>query len=116
MKKIITAMGNDVLNNELRKYAKYDVLLEDLFCQDVVVSNISKYDFDTLIISGLLQGQWNLEEFIEKIRAKNSVVRIIIVTDEIDNSLKRILETKNVLDIFLDSTVEIQDIIDAIDR
>ncbi len=116
MKRIITAMGNDVLNNELKKYAKYDVILEDLFYQDMVISNIVKYEFDTLIISGLLQGQWNLEEFVDKIRSKNSFVRIIIVTDEIDSSLRKILESKNVLDIFIDSTVEIQNIIDAIDR
>lgn len=116
MKRIITAMGNDVLNNELRKYAKYDVVLEDLFCQDVLITKMSKYEADTIIISGLLQGQWDLEEFIEKIRSKSSAARIIVVTDEIDASTRKILEANNVLDIFIDSTVEIADILDAIDR
>ena len=116
MKKIITAMGSEVLNNELKKYAKYDVLLEDLFCQELVMDNLNKFEIDVLIISGLLQGQWNLEEFIEKIRNKNAFVRIIIVTDEIDNTTKKILEAQNVFDIFIDSTVEIENIIDAIDR
>lgn len=116
MKKIITAMGNDVLNNELKKYAKYDVVLEDLFCQDTLITKLSKYDADTIIISGLLQGQWDLEEFIEKIRSKNSIARVIVITDEIDVNMRKILETNNVLDIFVDSTVEIPDIIEAIDR
>ena len=116
MKRIITAMGNDVLNNELRKYAKYDILYEDLFCQDILINKISKSETDVIIISALLQGQWDLEEFVEKIRSKNSIARIIIVTDEIDTSMKKILESYNVLDVFIDSTVEIPDIIDAIDR
>lgn len=116
MKRIITAMGNDVLNNELKKYAKYDVVLEDLFCQDTLITKLSKYGADTIIISGLLQGQWDLEEFVEKIRSKNSIARVIVITDEIDVNMRKILETNNVLDIFVDSTVEIPDIIEAIDR
>ena len=116
MKKIITAMGNNVLNNELKKYAKYDVVLEDLFCQDTLISKIGKYDVDTIIISALLQGQWDLEEFVDKIKNKNSVARIIIITDEIDNNMRKILEANNVLDIFIDSNVDIPDIIEAIDR
>lgn len=116
MKRIITAMGNDVLNNELKKYAKYDVVLEDLFCQDTLITKLNKYDADTIIISGLLQGQWDLEEFVEKIRSKNSIARVIVITDEIDVNMRKILETNNVLDIFVDSTVEIPDIIEAIDR
>ena len=30
MKKIVTALGNSILNDELKKYAKYDVLTEDI--------------------------------------------------------------------------------------
>lgn len=116
MKKIITAMGNDVLNLELKKYAKYDVIFEDLICQDVVISKLEKFNADVLVVSGLLQGRWNLEEFIEKIRKINNSIRIIIVTDEIDNTTKRILNDFNVLDIYLDSNIEIQDIIESIDR
>ncbi len=116
MKRIITAMGNDVLNNELKRYSKYDVILEDIVCQDIVIDKLLTNEADILIISGLLQGQWNLEEFVDKIKSKNNLIRIIIVTDEIDSTTRRILESKNVLDIFIDSTVEIPDIIDAIDR
>ena len=116
MKRIITAMGNEVLNIELKKYAKYDVIFEDLICQDIVISKLNQCEADTLVISGLLQGRWNLEEFVQKIRKINPNIRIIVVTDEIDETTKKILKEENVLDIFLDSSVEIQDIIDSIDR
>ena len=41
MKSIVTAMGNPTLNNELKKYEKYDVIGEDLFYQDAVMDFIS---------------------------------------------------------------------------
>lgn len=116
MKKIVTAMGNEVLNLELKRFTKYDLVADDLFCQDMLITCISKCEVDTIIISGLLQGQWDLEEFVSKIRNVNSSARIIIVTDAIDQTLKNVLEKSNVLDIFLDSNVEVQDIIEAIDR
>ena len=116
MKKIITAMGNDVLNIELKKYAKYDVLYEDLICQDYVISKLPNSNAEVLILSGLLQGRWSLEEFVQKIRKENNIIRIIIVIDEIDQTTKKILNDLNVLDIFLDSSVEVRDIIEAIDR
>lgn len=116
MKKIVTAMGNDVLNLELKRFAKYDLVADDLFCQDMLITCINNYEVDTIIISGLLQGQWDLEEFVSKIRKANSSARIIIVTDVIDATQRKVLEKSNVFDIFLDSNVEVQDIIDAIDR
>ena len=116
MNKIVTAMGNETLNNELRKYAKYDVLEEDIICQDILISKLKKENVDTIIISALLQGRWTLEEFIQKIRKENNKARVIVITDEIDASTRKILENNNILDIFLDNNVEIQNIIDAIDR
>lgn len=116
MKRLVTAMGNDILNNELKKYSKYDLVSNDLFCQDMLITCISKCEVDTIIISGLLQGQWDLEEFVSKIRKENSFARVIIVIDEIDATLRKVLEKSNVFDIFLDSNVEVQDIIEAIDR
>ena len=57
--------------------------------------------------------EW-IQEFVSKIRKENSSARIIIVIDEIDNALRKVLEKSNVLDIFLDSSVEVQDIVDII--
>ena len=33
MKRIITALGNSTLNNELKKYSKYYVISDELFYQ-----------------------------------------------------------------------------------
>ncbi len=116
MKKIVTAMGNPTLNNELKKYAKYDVIGDDLFYQDAVIDLLEQESVDILTLSGLLQGQWELNEFIEKIEKTNFVGRIIIIMSELDSDIKCELLEKGIHDIFLDDTVEVQDILNAIDR
>lgn len=116
MKSIITAMGNPTLNNELKKYIEYDVEENDLFYQDAVLDILSTKTVDVLTLSGVLQGQWELYEFIDKIREIDNAVRIIIVMDEINSDIKCELLQRQVNDIFLDETVEISDIIEAINR
>lgn len=116
MKKIITAMGNPTLNNELRKYIQYDVITGDLFYQDAVIDILEQESAEILTLSGLLQGQWELNEFIDRIRKVNSNIRIIIVMDELDSEIKCGLLERGVQDIFLDETVEVKDIIEAIER
>lgn len=116
MKKIITAMGNPTLNNELKKYAEYDVLGDDLFYQDAVLDFLENEGADILTLSGVLQGQWELNEFIDKVRKANGSIKIIIVMDEIDSEIKCGLLERGIQDIFLDETVEVSDIINAINR
>lgn len=116
MKSIITAMGNPTLNNELKKYSEYDVICDDLFYQDAVLDFIENENAEILTLSGVLQGQWDLYDFIDKIRKINNVIRIIIVMDELDSDIKCKLLERGVRDIFLDDTVEIKDIVEAINR
>ena len=116
MKSIITAMGNPTLNNELKKYIEYDIEDDDLFYQDAVLDILNTKTVDVLTLSGVLQGQWELYEFIDKIREIDSSMRIIIVMDEINSDIKCELLQREINDIFLDETVEISDIIEAINR
>ena len=116
MKSIITAMGNPTLNNELKKYIEYDIEDDDLFYQDAVLDILNTKTVDVLTLSGVLQGQWELYEFIDKIREIDSSMRIIIVMDEINSDIKCELLHREINDIFLDETVEISDIIEAINR
>jgi MinD-like ATPase involved in chromosome partitioning or flagellar assembly len=116
MKKIITALGNPVLNNELKKFQKYDVLHEDIIYQEAVLDILEIYNPDVLVLSGLLQGQSDGIEFIDLIRKKNRVARIILITDKINEETKNILISKGIFDIFCDSEIEIGDVLEAIDR
>lgn len=109
-------MGNVTLNRELKRYDSFDLYEEDLYYQDAVMDVITNEKFDVLVVSALLQGQLEFADFIQKIRKKDMTLRMIVVTDELNLSMKRKLGECNVTDIFLDDEVEISDIIDAIQR
>ncbi len=116
MKKILTAMGNEVLNRELMKFAKYDLYEKDLFYQEAVTDILLEEKYDVFIVSSLLQGQLEFCEFVEKVRKIDSLMRIIIVSDEIEHVFKRRMAELNIIDLFVDSNVTIGDIVDVIDR
>lgn len=116
MKRVLTAMGNATLNNELKRYAEFEVNENDLFYQEAVIDAIAADEFDVLVVSALLQGQFEFFDFVDKIRNIDKQVRIVVVTDEMTSDLKRKLNEEKIIDIFIDSEVEIKDIIDSINR
>ena len=116
MKRILTALGNATLNNELKKYTKYDVVSEDLFYQEAVLDISKEENLDVIIISSLLQGQYDTIEFLKEVKKKNITSRIILIVDSISEEDKNILISKGIFDILNDNEIEISDVIDAIDR
>lgn len=116
MTKIITALGNPIVNNELKKYEKYDVFCDDLQYQEAVLDVLANDEPNVIILSGLLQGQFEFCEFVFEVKKKNIAARIIVIVDEIDAETKNLLISKGIFDIFNDDQITMQDIIDAIDR
>ncbi|MBR4110591.1 MAG: AAA family ATPase [Clostridia bacterium] len=116
MKKILTALGNPTLNNELKKYEKYDVVCDDLQYQEAVFDVLESESPEVIILSGLLQGQFEFNEFVLEVKKKDVGARIIIIVDEIDEETKNLLMAKGIFDIFNDNQITMQDVFDAIDR
>jgi len=116
MKKIVTALGNNILNQELRKYSEYDILCDDIFYQDALIEYVSQNKTDCIIVSGLLQGAFSITEFALAIKNANITARIIIIVDNISEEDKNIIISKGIFDIYRDDDIEIVDIIEAINR
>ena len=116
MKKIVTALGNSTLNDELKKYSKYDVLAEDLFYQEAVLDISKMKEIDVIIISALLQGQYDMIEFLKEVKKNNITTRVILIVDTISEEDKNILISKGIFDILYDDEIQIIDVIEAIDR
>ena len=95
MKRILTALGNPTLNQELRKYNKYDVVSEDLFYQEAVLDFLKQEDSDVIVLSGLLQGQYNVVDFAKEVKEKQITSRVILIVDTITDEEKNILISKN---------------------
>ena len=91
MKKIITAIGNEKLNLELKKVNNIQVIYNDILYKEGIIESLEEYsEIDFLILSEKLDGEISLEELIEKIKIINNKIIIILITYE-----KNIKETES---------------------
>ena len=82
MKKIITALAEPQLNNELKKEKDFIVIGKDIQYQEGVIEILeTEKEVDFLIISEALPGNEKLENLIEKIKQINNEVNIVIILE-----------------------------------
>ena len=117
IKKILTAIGNPILNNELKKINNFKIINNDVQYQDGIIEILEKNsEINFIILSQLIPGIYKLDELIEKIMEFNSNIKIIIILEKIDNNLEKILIHKGVYRIFYDNELEINNIIKIINE
>lgn len=115
MKKIITALANPILNENLEKKEDFEILAKDIQYQEGILEIMeAKDEIDYLILSEILPGENNIEELIEKIKEKNNKIKIIIILENRKEELENILYKKGILRIYYNNEVEINEIISFI--
>ena len=68
MKKIITAIGNPILNVNLKKEDEFEVMSEDIQYQEGIFEFLEKEpNINFLILSELIVGNLEIKNLIEKI-------------------------------------------------
>lgn len=114
MKKIITALAEPQLNNELKKEKDFIVIGKDIQYQEGVIEILeTEKEVDFLIISEALPGNEKIENLIEKIRRINNEVNIVIILENKKEELEKNLYSKNVY-LILYNKIEIKEIIKLI--
>lgn len=114
MKKIITALAEPQLNNELKKEKDFIVIGKDIQYQEGVIEILeTEKEVDFLIISEVLPGNEKIENLIEKIRQINNEVNIVIILENKKEELEKNLYSKNVY-LILYNKIEIKEIIKLI--
>lgn len=114
MKKIITALAEPQLNNELKKEKDFIVIGKDIQYQEGVIEILeTEKEVDFLIISETLPGNEKLENLIEKIKQINNEVNIVIILENKKEELEKNLYSKNVY-LILYNKIEIKEIIKLI--
>ena len=117
MLKVITALENPILNNEIKNTNEYIVPFNDIQYQDGVLEILEKEkDLDFLILSSLLPGNLNIYEFIEEIKKENSFIEIIIFIENKNDKLEEYLKSKNIKNIFYNNQIEIKEIINLLNK
>lgn len=114
MKKVLTAIGSDMLTNILRKY-DYDVL-PDIPYQEGVIEVIKREFIDFLVVFSNLDGSFDKYMFIEKVREVDSKVKIFVIVDEEDDNYKNYLFNKGIFNIFINEKTTKEEFINAINK
>lgn len=117
MKNILTALGNENVNEKLKTYKNIKVLMKDIQYKEGILEILDeKKEIDWIIISELLPGEIELNNLIQKIQQKNNRINIIIILDtfkeEVENKLK---ENKN-LYIYYNNQIKIKDVVELINN
>ena len=117
MKKVITAIGNEILNKKLKKESDFEVIIEDIQYKEGIIEYLEKdNNIDILIISELLPGNIELKELIEKIKNINSNIEIILFLENKNTELENYLYAKGIYNIFYNNQIEIEEIIKIINN
>lgn len=115
MKKIVTALGNQILNENLKNEKEFEILGQDIPYQEGIFEIMEeKNEIDYLILSEILPGENNIEKLIEKIKEKNNNIKIIIILEKRKKELENILYKNGILKIYYNNEVEINEIVSYI--
>jgi len=106
MKKILIAVDNIEIYNEIKTEEKYEVYERDIVYKEGVLEYISKNNVDIIITKDDLEGQMIKEIYIKQIKLLLPHVKIILFVKEMENKYLEFLYNNNIYNI-IDSKEEI---------
>ena len=114
MKKIITAIGNETLNNILKKENDICVLTKDIQYREGIIEILEENkEVDIIILSNLLQGEITTKQLIQKINEINQKIKIIIIVDD-NEDLENYSSNKGIFKIIKNNELEIKELLKII--
>lgn len=116
MIKIITAIGNQNLNQKLKQEGSFEILSEDIPYKEGIIEILEKTPSDFLILSEILPGELELKELIDKIKSCSPNIQIIIFLEKKSQELENYLYAKGIYSVFYDNQVEISKMIQLIKK
>lgn len=115
MKKIITAIGEPKLNEELKKYEILNVVTSDIQYKEGILEVLeNENDIEYLIFNEEIEGQIEFENLIDTIKLLNRNIELIVILKE--NNIEKInyLKNKKINKIFLKDEIDVNKIINLI--
>ena len=97
MKKIITAIDNPKLNEELKKENNFKIMCKDIQYREAILEVLEKYkNIDIIIISEKIIGEISFDKLIENIKLINEKIKIIFILETENDYLEKILIKNNI--------------------
>ena len=115
MKKILTTIENEKINNELNKIENFKVISNDIQYKEGIIEILENMqDIDFIILNSLLPGEINLFELIKKINLLNEKIKIILFIENNNPEIDKLLSDKKIYKILYNNAIEIKDLINII--
>ena len=115
MKRILTAIGNEKINNELKKIENFKVISNDIQYKEGIIEILENIqDIDFIILNSLLPGEINLFELIKQINLLNEKVKLIIFIEKNNPEIDKLLSDKKIYKILYNNEIEIKDLVNII--
>ena len=117
MKKIITAINNPKLNEELKKENNFEIIGKDIQYKEAILEILeNNKNIDLIIISEKIPGEIKLEKIIEKIKIINEKIKIIFILEKENIELEKILIKNNIKDIYYNNKINLSELIKIINK
>lgn len=117
LKKIITAVGNVLINDSLKSKEAYVVQTPDIQLEDDLIEALkNRKDTEVLILNIEIIKNNNIYNYINKIKQINTFIKIIALVPNENEEIKNILFANGVKDIFYGNEITIPKLEEAINR
>ena len=111
MKKIITAIGNNIINKKLKYSDNYEILGQDIQYKEGIIEFLSKEkNVDILIMSEILEGEIEFKKLISEILKINEKIEIIVFIEKENKELKNYLYDKGIYKIYKNNELSIEEL------
>lgn len=125
IKSVLTALGNQKINEKLKKFKKLNILGNDIKTQEEILKFLEMNEVvDFLILNENLKGKYELKDLLIKIKKLNNQTKVILITNKKDKNIKvykkinyKFLNEKNISnmikekEIFLNSNIKMDNYI-----
>lgn len=117
LKKIITAVGNVLINDSLKSKEAYVIQTPDIQLEDDLIEALkNRKDTEVLILNIEIIKNNNIYNYINKIKQINTFIKIIALVPNENEEIKNILFANGVKDIFYGNEITIPKLEEAINR
>ena len=115
-KKIISAIGSDVIEKLLKEMLPEYEIAGDIPYQEGLFDILANSEYDILVLNVNIEGIYNKYGIIERIRELNSNMKIIVIYEKEDKDYRNFLFSKGIYDFLIQENASIEELIDIIKR
>jgi len=96
MLKVLTAIGNEYINNQLDLLNRYEIVCEDIQYQEALLEIINKKEFDILILYEKINGDIGKEKFFDMLLNIDKSFEIVLLVESDSEKNKKYYKLKGI--------------------